>query len=164
MINTGSKREAAYSVTSPELIVYSHGSAIIENQQVFIPFSATYIGMLSSVPDVTVSAIGTPAQIYIQSIEKNGFTVVITPNSINDGATNVRFSWIAVGKRVDADNVAAIPTEIADTNFDSNMNEVMFEEGNKEQSGKPIWWDGQKIRFDAAPEAPKVRKVEPKNR
>lgn len=34
----------------------------------------------------------------------------------------------------------------------------MFNENNKEQNALPIWWDGQKIRFEAIPEEPKAAK------
>jgi hypothetical protein len=31
------------------------------------------------------------------------------------------------------------------------MDDVMFDENIKERYGKPIWWDGTKLRFDAIP-------------
>ena len=160
LVNTGSKRVAAYSITSPELKVYDNGSAQLNGTSVFVPFNQSYSGMLSGTPDVTVSPVGSPAQLYIQSIERNGFTVAVA-----GGSTNVRFSWIAVGKRVDSESVTALPEEVTNNNFDQQMNDVMFNENNKEQSGKPIWWDGSKIRFDQAPQLiiKKSKVGQPKN-
>jgi hypothetical protein len=155
LVNTGTERVAAYAMTSTQLKSYDDGSADLNGSSVFVPFSKVYAGMLSTVPNVTVTAIGSPAQLYIKSIDKTGFTVAVA-----SGSANVKFSWIAIGNRVDAPNVAALPAEIASSKFDNQLSGVLFDDGNKEQSGKPIWWDGQKIRFDKAPEAPKKPKVE----
>ena len=116
--------------------------------------------MLSEIPDVTVSAVGSPAQLYIKSIEKNGFTVADA-----SGTANVKFSWIAVGNRVDSSKAKALPAEIANKEFDTQLKDAMFNENDKENSGKAIWWDGSKVRFDKAPEAQRPAKVEikPKN-
>lgn len=149
------ERVAAYAVTATGLKAYDNGSARIDGESVFVPFSRVYAGMLAELPDVTVSAVGSPAQLYIKSIEKNGFTVAVA-----SGTANVRFSWIAVGNRVDSEKARALPAEIASKEFDTQLKEVMFNDNDKENSGKAIWWDGSKVRFDKAPEPAKPAKVE----
>jgi hypothetical protein len=112
--------------------------------------------MLGGVPDVTVSPVGSPAQLYIASIESNGFTVAVA-----SGSANVRFSWIAVGNRSDADKVQPLPAELANGNFDSQMREVMFNDADLTKAARPIWFDGQSVRFDAAPRPAGATKQEP---
>lgn len=157
LVSDGSKKVAAYAVTSPQLKVYDDGSGQINGSEVFVAFNRDYAGMLGTTPNVTISAVGSPAQLYIKSITVQGFTVAAA-----SGTANAQFSWIAIGNRVDAAalKTSAIPAEIANLNFDAQMKGVMFGDGNKEQSGKSIWYDGQKVRFDKAPEPAKIPKVE----
>ena len=151
----GTERVAAYAVTSTELKVYDNGSGRLEGESIFVPFTENYAAMLNTIPDVTVSAVGSPAQLYIKSIEKNGFTVAVAA-----GTANVRFSWIAVGNRVDTARARALPSEVLSPDFDTRLKNVMFNEGDRENSGAPMWWDGTKLRFDRAPEPARPAKVE----
>ncbi|MBI2901502.1 MAG: nucleotidyltransferase domain-containing protein [Planctomycetes bacterium] len=74
----------------------------------------------------------------------------------------MEFSYIAVGRRVDAGGRPALPEAIAARDFDDNLKGVTFNENNLEQSATPIWWDGTKLRFDQAPEpASREKKQEP---
>lgn len=156
IVNTGEERVAAYSVTSTDIKVYGDGEGALNGTSVFVPFEKEYAQMLGSTPRVTVSPLGSSAAIYIKSIEKNGFTVA------SDNAVNVQFTWIAVGKRIDAGRKPELPADLADNNFDENMKGVMFNENNLEQSATPVWYDGAKVRFDKAPEV-KTEKKEPHN-
>jgi hypothetical protein len=155
IVTTPTKRVAAYSMTSTDVKVFDNGVASIEGTSVFVAFDQNYADMLGETPTVTISPIGNSASLYIAKMDKNGFTV-----ASNSSAT-AQFTWIAVGKRIDADVKAGLPTDIADRNFDNNMKDVMFDENNLDQSAKPIWWDGSKVRFDAIPQTP-INKVEPK--
>ena len=76
------------------------------------------------------------------------------------GTANVRFSWIAVGNRVDTARARALPSEVLSPDFDTRLKNVMFNEGDRENSGAPMWWDGTKLRFDRAPEPARPAKVE----
>lgn len=155
IVTTPTKRVAAYSMTSTNVKVFDNGVASIEGTSVFVPFDQNYADMLGETPTVTISPIGNTASLYIAKMDKNGFTV-----ASNSSAT-AQFTWIAVGKRIDADSKPALPADVADKDFDNNMKDVMFDENNLDQSAKPIWWDGSKLRFDAIPQTP-VNKVEPK--
>ncbi len=161
LVNTGSKRVAAYSVTSPELKVYNDGSAQLINGTAHVSFDRDFTAMIAGKkPTVTISPVGDCKGIHLVSIDEFGFTVAEN----GGGTASLEFNWIAVGKRVDSENATSLPEEITNNNFDSQMNEVMFNENNKEQSGKPIWWDGNKIRFDKAPEVKKEKKAEMPNK
>ena len=152
----GAARVAAYTVTSPELKVYDNGKGQTRNGAMFVAFSQAYAAMLGDAPDVTVSAVGSPAQLYIKSIERNGFTVVDA-----SGQDAVNFSWIAVGSRMDASKVKALPAELASGDFDAQLKAVMVNDADPAVQGKPVWWDGQRLRFDKAPELNRGPKQEP---
>lgn len=148
------KRAAAYANTSTGLKVYENGSAQMTGESVRVSFPPAYAGLLGGVPDVTVTPIGAPAQLYIKEVSADGFVVAAaTP-------TTVRFSWIAVGARVDAERAAALPPEVAQGDFDTRMRAVLYDDGRKDRSAAPIWHDGDRVRFDRAPEPPRATKVE----
>jgi hypothetical protein len=156
IVTSNGERTAAYSVTSNDVKVYSDGKAKLTSGSCKVTFDKSFMQLLSQQqnPTITVSALGECEGLYIVSFDKDGFTV----KEFHNGQANVEFTWIAIGKRVDADKVNKLPEAIKDKDFDKNMKGVMFNENNKEKSGMPIWWDGSKLRFDKAP----VRNIEVK--
>jgi hypothetical protein len=149
-------RAAAYAVTSPELKVYDNGTGTMSGNSVFVPFSPLYAGMLGAAPTVTVTPVGAPAQLYIKSASKDGFTVASASSD-----ANVQFHWIAVGSRVDAALASGLPDAIASKDFDANMRNVMSTDGNLQKSAQSVWWDGSKVRFDAPPAPVVTAKIPP---
>ncbi len=153
--SAGAERAAAYAVTSPELKVYDNGVGTMSAREVFVPFASNYAGMLASAPTVTVSPVGAPVLLYIKSVSTDGFTVA---SSASDQP--VQFHWIAVGSRVDAMTNAALPADLASKDFDANLKAAMSTDGNLNKSAKPMWWDGNKVRFDKPPAQVQAAKVE----
>jgi hypothetical protein len=154
IVTNNGQRAVAYANTSTQLKVYDDGFAQLQNGQSTVSFSAEFRNLMAQGqrPVVTVSAVGAPVALYIRSIDKNGFSVATA-----DGSTaGVEFTWTAVAKRVDAQQT--VPAELMDAQFDEHLKGAMFNEGNLEQSGKPIWWDGQKLRYDTPPQRPVVKK------
>ncbi len=149
IVTNNNERTPAYSVTSNDVKVYSDGKAKLINGSCKVTFDRSFLQLLSQQdnPTITVSALGECAGLYIVSIEKDGFTV----KEFHNGQSNVEFTWIAIGKRVDANQVSKLPEALKDKDFDANMKRVMFNENNTEKSGLPIWWDGSKLRFDTPP-------------
>jgi hypothetical protein len=143
----GAPRVAAYAVTAPDLKAYDSGSVQVSGTSTFVPFSSAYASLLGGAPIVTVSAVGSPATVYVQSVTATGFTVAVAGSDVRGLSVN----WIAVGSRKDAARAGALPPEIASGSFDRNLRESMSNEGDTSKSGKPIWFDGQRVRFDAAP-------------
>ena len=147
LVNIGDKKSPAFSVTSSELKLYEDGKSQLNNGTTFVPFPENFKLMLGTLaPNVTVTPTADCNGIFIQSIDKNGFTV----KEMQSGNSNSTFTWIAVGKRKDAETFN-IPEDLLDNKFDANMKGVMFDELDRKHSGTPVWWDGTKIRFDAIP-------------
>lgn len=158
IVTNNIERLPAYSVTSNEVKVYSDGKAKLVNGYCKISFDKSFAGLVTmeNLPTITVSAMGECEGIYIASVEKDGFVV----KEFHNGQSNVDFTWIAIGKRIDANTVGALPEALKNKDFDKNMKGVMFNENNMEQSATPIWWDGTKLRFDAPPKSNNVKKEE----
>ena len=149
IVTNNNQRMPAYSVTSNEVKVYGNGKAKLVNGVCKVTFDKSFQNLISlqENPTITVSALGECEGIFIVSFDKDGFTV----KEFHNGQSNVEFTWIAVAKRVDADKVSKLPEAIKDKDFDVNMKGVMFNENIKDKSAKPIWWDGNKLRFDTPP-------------
>ena len=142
----GQARKAVYAVTSLDSKIYNNGSAQLVNGEVYIPFDANYTELLGENPTVTVSPNGNCNGVYIASVDKNGFTV----KEMNNGTSTVALSWIAVGNRVD-NRMEEATRMVSEPEFNRNIEQVLFDDGNKDGTGSAIWWDGTKIQFGQLP-------------
>ncbi len=157
LVNTGGRVVPAYAVTSTKVKCYDDGSAQLNNGTVRVNFTPEYAALIkgNGKPTVTVSAMGMCNGLYIVSIDEAGFTVA----ELGNGTSNVEFSYIVVGTRVDAVN-STVPSELTNPEFSVKMKAVMGNDGNTEQSAAPMFWNGTTLEYNAAPEAPKPAKVE----
>ncbi|HNW90472.1 MAG TPA: hypothetical protein PKN48_12470, partial [Bacteroidales bacterium] len=160
IVAVNDKKVAAYAMTSTEVNIYKSGKGKLANGNASITFDETFVQMLAQgeTPNVTITPIGDCNGIHIVSMDEKGFVVAENKG----GTSDVEFTWIAIGKRIDADD-AQLPASLSDKNFDANMKAVMFNENNTDNSAKPIWWDGSKIRFDKIPVIKTDKKEEIKN-
>jgi trimeric autotransporter adhesin len=146
IVETNNGKKAAYTVTSTESIIYKKGKITLLNGTARIDFDSDYAALLGDVPVVTTTPMGQCNGIYIESVDKAGFVI----RELNNGTSNVAVSWIAVGDRIDAGKT--IQRDVLADDFDSNVNEVMFNENNKQDNAKAIWSEGNKINFGKLPE------------
>ena len=143
LISNGTEMTPAYAVTSTEAIIYKKGRAQMVNGTATIAFDSNYARLLGESPVVTITPMGECNGVYIQSVTKDGFTI----KELNAGSSSVEISWIAVGDRVDAKSTE-VPSFIKDRSFDQKMDKVLFNDGNKTQSGEGIWWDGTTLQLN----------------
>lgn len=151
LVNVGDNtRIAAQATIGMTADVQSRGKAQLSNGQVFIPFSADFSKIISDPNDlvITVTPQGNTNGVYVSSVTANGFTVMEN----NGGASSVQISWIAVATVKGYDNMGnLVPSEVAQSDFDTKMNSVMFNENNTQETSSGIWWDGSQIRFGTPP-------------
>lgn len=160
LVQAGSEKQAAFAQTSTSLKVTDDGYATLTNGEAVVSMNTAFIALASpgKRPVITVTAVGKPVALYVRSIDRNTFTVA----AVDGSSETVEFAWTAVAQRVDAAQVK-VPSALLDGQFDQHLKGAMFNEGNTEQSAKPIWWDGQQLRFDAIPQK-SIQKQEPGNR
>ncbi|HQD34066.1 MAG TPA: hypothetical protein PKU81_01055 [Bacteroidales bacterium] len=142
------KRIATYSITSQDVKIYADGIGKLINGTCKIQFSDDFINLISdeSMPIVTVTPLGPSKGLYIAKISSDGFVVVE-----NDGGkSNIDFTWIAIGVQKGYEQAPTLPESVARIDFDEKMMKVMAPENSNEES-LPLWYDGQKIRFDNHP-------------
>lgn len=148
IVSSESGREVAYNTTSTKLKISDDGYATLTNGSAKVAFSQELISMMdkNEKPVVNVTAIGLPVSLYIQAVDRSGFTVA----TVDGSAANVEFSWIVSAKRVDAAKVA-LPEMLKDERFDEKLKATMYNENNKERNADPLWWDGKGLRTDLPP-------------
>jgi hypothetical protein len=128
------------------------------NGQAYIAFDENYKAMLGENPTVTVSPNGNCNGVYIASVDKNGFTV----KEMNNGTSTVALSWISVGNRVD-NKMEEATRMVSSPDFNRNIEQVLFDDGNRDGSGSAIWWNGNSIQFGKLPaHMAKVKRSESK--
>jgi hypothetical protein len=137
-----------YAVTSLDAKIYANGSSQLVNGEVFIAFEANYKAVLGENPTVTVSPNGNCNGLYIATVTKEGFTV----RELNNGTSNAPISWIAVANRID-NRLDEATKMVSAPDFNRNIQQVLFDDGNKDAKGLGIWWDGAAIRFGEMPES-----------
>ncbi|HTA81698.1 MAG TPA: hypothetical protein VK783_02110 [Bacteroidia bacterium] len=159
VVTVKDKRVAAYSVTSTDVKVYNDGTGKLSGGKAHVQFDENFVQLIGeNKPVVTVSPMGQCNGVYITNVNSKGFDIV----EQNNGNSDVEFSYIVVGKRLDAENKPSLPDALAKKDFDEKMKGVMNDETNKEQIGTPVWWDGKQVRFDTPPEENKKEYKRPK--
>jgi hypothetical protein len=144
--NEGSEKTAVYAVSSTKSTIYTQGTAQLVNGSAVIPFDSEYRSLLGENPVVTVTPNGNCNGVYIASVDKNGFTV----REMNNGTSTVAISWISVGTRSD-NRMEQANAMVSSPDFERNIQQVLFNDGNKDRSGMGIWWDGSAIQFGTLP-------------
>jgi|GEM_PF-6481206 hypothetical protein len=159
VVTVKDKRVAAYAVTSTDIKVYNDGTGKLTGGRAHVQFDENFAQLIGeNKPVVTVTPMGQCNGVYITNVTAKGFDIV----EQNNGSSDVEFSYIVVGKRLDAENKPTLPDALAKKDFDEKMKGVMNDETNKEQTGTPVWWDGKQVRFDAPPEEIKREFKRPK--
>lgn len=139
----------SYVTTSTTVDVYTRGTGTLVNGSVGIKFDNNFNELISSENiTITVTPNGECNGVYVTNITKDGFIV----KELQNGTSNVTFSWIAVGIKYGYEKPEN-PKEILKTSYDKNMDKVMFNEGNTEESALPLWWDvtNKKLNFTEIP-------------
>jgi hypothetical protein len=154
LINNGSDvRTVTYTPSSESADIYAKGSAQLVNGEVVVNFSDAFKSAINNDVVITVTPNGESKGVYIAQSDKNGFKVKENAG----GASNITFSWIAVGTRKDADTY--VSPEIVNANFDKKMDAVMFNENNNQENAGSVWFDGKDIRFDKPYEELRMQKI-----
>jgi hypothetical protein len=136
-----------YTVSSTESSIYSKGTINLVNGTAYVAFTSEYASLLGENPVVTATPNGECNGLYIVSADKNGFTV----KELMGGTSNATISWIAVGNRIDNDKMELATQIVSAPDFDRNVQQVLYSDGNIEGAAKGIWWDGTTIQFGDLP-------------
>lgn len=141
-------RQAWYGTASTQAMVQTQGKMQISGDGAELLFDESFQRMIGSQSDqlvVTLTAVGAPAQLYLESVTSKGFRVKRA-----DGQTApLQVNWMAVAPR--AQQPAPLSSEILAKDFDQRMDRVMFNDNNTTDQPGHLWWDGSQVRFDRPP-------------
>jgi len=144
--NANQEKKAVYAVTATESKIYNNGKSTLVNGSAFIAFTEDFKSLLGEIPTVTVTPNGNCNGLYVSEVTKEGFTV----KELNNGHSNVVISWITVGNRVNQKNEVANKI-VGASDFERNIDQVLFNDNIKERNAMGMWWDGNAIRFGKMP-------------
>lgn len=152
------ERIVSYIPSSTSAQIMTCGIGELSSGRATIRFDENFSKIVSKSEPiiVTVTPIGeTEYPICVVSVDNNGFTV-----REKSGKSNVKFYYIAIGKREIKINV---PQEILAPDFDNNMERFAFNESNTKEDALGMWWDGSSLRWGRPPEPPKPPKKPDEN-
>jgi len=147
--NGNSKRTVTYTATSTEVDVTTRGNGKLNNGEAFISFKENFKSLVSkSEPiNITVTPTGETNGVYVSRVTSEGFYIKENLR----GTSNASFNWTAIGTRDGYENGVEVSDVVLSNDFDKNMNEVMYNDGGKEE-GKPVYFDGNDVKFERIPE------------
>ncbi len=147
LVKVDEKVTPLYTMSGVESTVYAKGSVKLANGTVYVPFTAEFKSLLGEIPVITVTPNGECNGVYIASVDKDGFTV----KELMHGTSNAVLSWIAIGNRIDNNKMDMATKIVSNPNFDRNIQQVLFSDGNIEGKALGMWWDGTTIKFGEIP-------------
>lgn len=155
-VSGNAERIPTYVPASMTVDVYAKGTATIVNGEANISFNTAFRDVISDTDPVivTVTPIGRSANLYIDNSSKGGFKIIDDSSEEEIKSQPLTFTWIAIGTRKGYENPQN-PPELLSKSYETNMDGVMFNESDLQNSALPIWWDGQQLRFDTPPKSAK---------
>lgn len=149
--NGDGERAFAFTNLSTDVTVMASGTGNLVSGSCAVDFDDNFKAFVSSEIPVVVTV--TPLigcnPLYLASCDENGFTVIESEGGHSGGS----FNWIALGRRKGYERTPNIPAEILAKDFDSNMERVMFNDGDASGNAQPFYWDGATLRFEAPPQS-----------
>jgi hypothetical protein len=156
------KKTVSYASSSTTVDVSTRGKGELVNGSGFVAFDTNFKNMAILSDEhlnITLTARGNTKGVYIEKITQNGFYV----KENMDGVSSVAFNWTAISIKKGYENGIEISKEILNNNWEQNMDKVMHDENDQVNSGTPIYFDGNQVRFETIPEeyTPESRKASP---
>lgn len=147
--NNTNERTATYFPSSTEVDVTTRGVGKLINGEAFITFKEAFKNIISDQDpiNITITPTGETNGVYINTVTKEGFYV----KENMKGTSNANFNWVAIGTKKGFENGVEISKTVLANDFDKNMDGVMSNDGTGKE-GTPVYFDGQKIRFERIPE------------
>ncbi|ESU23438.1 hypothetical protein FEDK69T_16040 [Flavobacterium enshiense DK69] len=147
--NGNSERTISYTAASTTVDVTTRGTGKLTNGEIFIAFKDTFKNLVSKNEEINVTVTPTSETngVYVTGVTADGFYV----KENRGGSSNASFNWVAIGTKAGYENGIEISKTILAQDFDKNMDGVMTTDGSGKE-GKPIYFDGQNIRFERIPE------------
>lgn len=153
LINNGEdKRTVSFAPASLSADVYVRGNSKLSNGSVYIAFNEKFSNVISDkIPlNITVTPTGESKGVFVTEVTSKGFKIVENAN----GNGNITINWVAYGTRKGYENPNEILSdEISSSEFDTNMDAVMYNDNNTDGTQKGIWYDGKKVQTGSMPDS-----------
>ncbi|MFP4460437.1 MAG: hypothetical protein ACLFSQ_12720 [Candidatus Zixiibacteriota bacterium] len=141
--NGTDERITTYANTSSKPSVYASGYGNISGTSARVDFDSDFASIIDNenLPVVTITPIGSGGDIYIESIDSDGFTVA-SDVSVDD----LQFTYIAIGEKIGSSS-KQLPQEVLDPEYDGIMAGHLRYEGDEENPPYAVWIDSRDGQF-----------------
>lgn len=150
IIQFNDKRNLTYATVSTSVDITSRGKAKLNNGEAYIRYDEVFANSANLSDEfisINITPMGATNGVYVSKTDKSGFYV----KENNGGTSNASFSWMAISIQKGFENGVVISEEILDKNFENNINNATLNDGDTSKTALPIYFDGQKVRFEPMP-------------
>lgn len=154
----GDKNSVMYTNVSTDATVMTSGTATLSKGNASIGFDSNFSNIVSEEDAiiVTVTPIGNSNGVYLENVDKNGFSV----KENNNGRSDVTISYIAVGKRKGYEN-PVLAEEVVDAAYEIKLSAGLHNDSDTETDGQGLYYEnGQLIVGVHSSTLPDVNKPE----
>lgn len=147
MKTTGEKNMTVlFSNVSTDVTVQVSGTSQLTNGTCFISYNSDFANVLSAdeTPAISITPYG-PNSLYVASVENNGFIV----KDMN-GTSNVKFSYVVVGKRKGYEKVQ-MPQDVISTEYTNKISTGLHNDGDVSTSGAGLYYENGMLKTGVHP-------------
>ena len=129
-----------YGNVSTDVTVQAAGTSQLANGTCIVKYSDAFAGVLSSTetPVISITPYG-PNALYVESTNENGFVV----KDMN-GNSNVKFSYVVIGKRSGYEN-PTLPSEVIAKDYVSKITLGLHNDGDVSTNGQGLYYENGKL-------------------
>lgn len=137
-----------YTMVSEEAMVQTCGYARLYNGDCSIEFDESFSQAVSDKEPiiVTLTPHGNTNGVFLQSVDKNGFTAFEN----NNGKSNVIVSYIAMGKRAGYEH-PELSKEVVDADYTLKLEKGLHNDADTQTDGKGLYFENNKLVVGAHP-------------
>jgi len=153
-VNGSENRVASYATTALTNELTAKGKITLVNGEAFVSLDHSFRDLcdINSLV-ITATPMGNCNGVYIKDITPDGFFI----KELNNGVSNASVSFIVSGTLKNASPFNE--QEILNASYEQNMDGVMHNENDTENPATPIWYDGQKVRYDKVDESIRAKAI-----
>ena len=140
--NGSAENTALYTSVSTDATVQTSGYATLSGGKANITFDQRFGQAVSETEPiiVTVTPMGSSKGVYLEQVNKNGFTVEENEN----GKSNVTITYIAIGKRKGYEN-PKLPQEVIAADYTAKLQQGLHNDADTETDGQGLYYENGQL-------------------
>ena len=137
-----SNMSVLYTNVSTDVTVQTSGYVTLSSGRCDITFDENFSSIVSDdIPIVvTVTPVGQSEGVYIEQVDKNGFSIVEN----NNARSSVQVSFIAIGRRAGYEN-PQLPAEVVAADYTDKLARGLHNDADTETDGEGLYYENGQL-------------------